>query len=169
MSTAFIAKTISGLCLGQLKIFIGSSWRALAMDKRLKEWHMPWISFDACFLRIPHMQGCFYLKKASLWMFWILVSNFISTSESFFHLSLLYAMDNKRCFLFNVSLSTHFRRQLLQNLGLEVYPMSYSTHFWFALWYFIYYKYYYYDMPIGCLKNQTTVAIGRQFHLVQSE
>ena len=84
-------------------------------------------------------------------------------------LSLLYAMDNKRCFLFNVSLSTHFRRQLLQNLGLEVYPMSYSTHFWFALWYFIYYKYYYYDMPIGCLKNQTTVAIGRQFHLVQSE
>lgn len=99
-----------------------------------------------CLLSTHSVQGCFYQKKLPYECFGILAS-FISTSECFFHRPLCEVKGGRqkkrsrgRCHgqytmpsfisvsLFR-SLSVHVGRQLQQNLGLEVYPVSYSSHF----------------------------------------
>ena len=100
---------------------------------------MPWISFGACFLLIPYVcNDYFYLKKSSIWMCWILIC-FISTSESFFHLSYMPWIILYDAFFFFVclSVSIHFWRQLLQKSGLGGIScvIFYSVWFTFMIFY----------------------------------
>jgi hypothetical protein len=104
-----------------------------------------------CLLSTHSMQGCFYRKKLFSRCNGILVV-FISTYECFYHdlsLSLSLSMRWRRkreekgqerdaFFCVCLSLSLFLFLYMLgdncsKNLGLEVYPVSYSSHFDFIM------------------------------------